>query len=95
MGKTRAACSPTERPKRVRVSNGPFVPGWEVGRSALPALPPPVPPASASVPGASEESPQASNQVFVRQLQALAALKREGALTAGEFEVVKKRVVGL
>ena len=43
----------------------------------------------------SEESPQASNQVFVRQLQALAALKREGALTAGEFEVAKKRVLGL
>ena len=63
--------------------------------SSFPALPPPVPPASASAPGANEESPQASNPAFVRQLQALAALKREGALTAGEFEVAKKRVLGL
>jgi len=63
--------------------------------SAFPALPPPVPPASASAPGANEESPQASNPAFVRQLQALAALKREGALTAGEFEAAKKMVLGL
>ena len=55
---------------------------------------PPVPPASAPAPGA-EESQQASDTALVRQLQALAALKREGALTAEEFEAAKKRVLGL
>ena len=62
--------------------------------SAFPALLPPVPPASAPAPGA-EESQQASNPALMRQLQALAALKREGALTAEEFEAAKKTVLGL
>ena len=63
--------------------------------SAFPALLPPVPPASAPAPGAAEESQRAGNPAVVRQLQALAALRREGALTAAEFEVAKQRVLGL
>ena len=62
--------------------------------SAFPVLPSPVSPASAPAPGA-EESQQASNPALVRQLQAFATLKREGALTAEEFEAAKKRVLGL
>ena len=61
--------------------------------SAFPALLSPVPPASAPAPGADDESQQASDPALVRQLQALAALKREWALAAEEFEAAKKRVL--
>ena len=63
--------------------------------SAFPVLLPPVPPVSAPLPGAAGESQQASNPAVVRQLQALAALKQEGALTAEEFKAAQKRVLGL
>jgi hypothetical protein len=62
--------------------------------SAFPALLPPAPPASTPAPGA-EESQQSDNPALMRRLQALAALKRGGALTAGEFEAAKKRVLWL